>query len=66
MNINKYIYIFSKYMLYVCVFIYTYIINIHSTHIYYVNNIFILNVINRVIFIMYIKAHTYSIYSENI
>ncbi len=34
MNLNIYMEIFSKYILYVC--IYVYIIHIHSTHIYYV------------------------------
>ncbi len=30
-----------------CVYLYIYIINIHTTHIYYVNKNFILDVINR-------------------
>ncbi len=48
MNITIYMLIFSKYILYVCLYIY--IINIHSTHtyIYSVNKTFILDAnINR-------------------
>ncbi len=46
MNINIYmeINIFKIYT--VCMRIYMYIINIHSTHIYYVNKTFILDAIN--------------------
>ncbi len=48
--------VFSKYALYVCVFIYIYIeiINKHSTHIYYVNKNLILDAINRLTALIYI------------